>query len=134
MITIDYNILQNGDAEYYVSSGSTAQYPIYYWYLNGNLVGNDATYIRINPQIGDKVYVKITNIIESCTSFEIDEDITECKLEGKIEDPLNRALWHNGHYYGGNFLGIFDGGTFHYGIKNGVEFSETQIKPKIFIK
>ncbi|MBN1214180.1 MAG: hypothetical protein JXA99_01935 [Candidatus Lokiarchaeota archaeon] len=148
MIIIDYNILQNGDVEYYVISGITTSYPLYQWYLNGNLVSDNTTYIRVNPQIGDKVFVKISENIVSCTNFAIedctmvgnlsldcyDNSITECGLEGKIEDPLNRALWHDGHYYGGHFWGTFGGGTFHYGFKNGVQFSEKTIKPKNFIK
>jgi hypothetical protein len=45
--------------------------------------------------------------------FEIDEI--------NLIDPTdNTSIWYDGHFYGGNFSGIWLGGTFHYGTKDGL--------------
>jgi hypothetical protein len=32
--------------------------------------------------------------------------------------------WNDGDFYGGTFLGTWNGGIFHYGIKNGILYTQ----------
>ena len=80
------------------------------WYLNNVLVGTESSYFLVSPNEGDQVYAKVKDYVTDCPVY-----------------------WYDGQFYGGTFTGNFSGGTFHYGILNGVQYVQQLPKPKPFI-
>jgi len=107
-IVINSNIIDSGPSILFTIEsieiiGLSASFE---WYLNNNIVSNDSTYTLVSPSPGDTIYVKVSKYIET--------------------------FWHDGQFYGGSFVGNFGGGTFHYGILNGRNYTDQTIKPKVF--
>ena len=111
-IDISYSTIPNSSSLlFYVSLGvSTSFYASFEWYLNGTLVSNESTYTLVSPINGDQVYVKRKDYVTGCTPY-----------------------WRDGQFYGGEFTGNFSGGTFQYGMLNGVQYVQQLPKPKPFI-
>jgi hypothetical protein len=106
-IVIDaYQIPSTSNYLFYIISGTSGALFGYEWYLNDILVGTQSTYTLVSGSPGDRVYVKI------------------------VAYP---SYWYDGDFYGGEFTGVFSGGTFHYGILNGIEYNKQEINSKKFI-
>jgi hypothetical protein len=112
-IEIAYTLIPDNSSLLFtvVSGVSSIFYAGFEWYLNGTLVGTESSYTLISPNEGDQVYVKVKDYVTGCPIY-----------------------WHDGQFYGGKFTGNFSGGTFHYGLLNGIQYVQQLPKPKPFIK
>ena len=113
-ITIqEYVFPDTGNVRYSIIGDSSCEFSSYKWFHSGStgvyLVGSNNYYTTTSPpSIGDKIWVNVSK--------------------------YSQTYWNGGEFYGGNFLGNFGGGTFHYGQLNDCYYLKQEIKIKPFIE
>lgn len=82
--------------------------------IQNNNTGN-AVNLTITRTFNEGSYLLFYSNTNVNAWFEID------KID-LIDSSTNTSVWYDGHFYGGNFSGVWLGGTFHYGTKYGIVY------------